>query len=78
MTDHINMNEEISPQKYESYSSNKTGELNTLEEPVLETIVIDVLLRKETSIWWARKLRLQSQVKAIIKNFKNSGISGDH
>lgn len=72
------MNEEISPQKYESYSSNKTGELNTLEEPVLETIVIDVLLRKETSIWWARKLRLQSQVKAIIKNFKNSGISGDH
>lgn len=30
MADHINMNEEISPQKYESYSSNKAGELNTL------------------------------------------------
>lgn len=30
MADHINMNEEINHQKYESYSSMKSGDLNTL------------------------------------------------
>lgn len=35
MADHINLNEEIQPQKYASYSSAKTGEINTLEEPVI-------------------------------------------
>lgn len=30
MADHINLNEEVQQQKYESYSNVKTGEFNTL------------------------------------------------
>lgn len=35
---HIDLNEEI-PQRYESYSNVKDQKFNTLDEPVLDTIV---------------------------------------
>jgi hypothetical protein len=40
MADHINLNEEIQANRYSSYSNSKPGNLNTLEEPVIETIVV--------------------------------------
>ena len=43
------LNEEI-PKKYESYSSSVSKETNTLDEPVIDTIVIVPLFRKE--MWW--------------------------
>jgi hypothetical protein len=39
MTDQINLSEEIPSQKYDSYSSAKPSHLNTLEEPIIDTIV---------------------------------------
>lgn len=47
MVDHITLNEEIPPPKYSSYSNIKSGELNTLQEPVLDTIVPTQLPRNE-------------------------------
>lgn len=35
MADHINLNEEIPPQRYSNYSNVKTEDRNTLEEPVI-------------------------------------------
>lgn len=46
MADHINLNEEISHKQYSSYSNAKIGELNTLQEPVTETIVHNAVIQK--------------------------------
>jgi hypothetical protein len=46
MADHINLHEEIPAQKYSSYSNTKSSE-NTLQEPVIETIVPVYKSRKE-------------------------------
>ena len=74
---HIVLNEEMTPPpKYESYSSGLKNISDTLDEPVLDTIVFNTLPRKEMS--WKYTIRLASlcEEKEITKKSSSNGISG--
>jgi hypothetical protein len=47
---HVELNEELPPtKKYESYSMSVNNSGDTLDEPVIDTVVLEFLLRNETS-----------------------------
>lgn len=60
--DPVILNEEL-PKKYESYSSNVAPKTDTLDEPVIETIVTSLSSRNETSEISTKKLSSPSQDK---------------
>jgi hypothetical protein len=77
MTDEpVILNEEIS-RKYDSYSSAPAFKTSTLEEPVIDTIVMPALLRRETS-WTSisRHAPLSAETATTTKSNSN-GTYGD-
>jgi hypothetical protein len=46
---HIGLSEELPQQKYESYSSYAANRTDTLDEPIIETVVLYLRFRSETS-----------------------------
>jgi hypothetical protein len=45
---HLALNEELPQQKYESYSSYAAARSDTLDEPIIETVVLHRSCRSET------------------------------
>lgn len=71
------LNEEIS-KKYESYSSSVDAKTETLDEPVIETVVYQILARNETSKISIKRSPQPSLGMGITKKLGSNGTYGDH
>lgn len=75
--DPVVINEEL-PKKYESYSSSNNQKLSTLDEPVIDTVVLQPAPRKETSKKSSIKSKTLSVDRETMKKSRSSGTYGDH
>lgn len=75
--DPVILNEEL-PKKYESYSSSVAPKTDTLDEPVIDTIVTSLTRRNAISPTFTRRSAPPSPALATTRRSPSSGISGDH
>lgn len=76
MSDHFDLNEEHAPSQYSSFSKSAMGNVNTLQEPVMDTIVLFLSYSPGTWESSPRRSKLPFLGKVIMQNSKKNGTSG--